>query len=290
MEPEPIENAPVQNNNEEQPLSPPGNPENQPQDAIAQPPLAASSNLTSDVWPHFTRLYLNGILKAKCIYCKKVLAGKSTNGTSHLRTHRNRCVQKKIHYGSQRILGANYSAKGKAEMSTNQFSNFFPKVCELRLRLLEWLGDPNPMIVSMAGKMWNKFAKYWDDIHLLLVVTVVLDPRYKLDLVEYYAARFGIDSTDLVAERVKSVVADLVMEYQRKSPKNTSVSLTCAPSSSSTDLDFDRYVRQRKKVVPNITTELDHYLAEDVHPRTEDFDLLGWWKFSGAKYPILQDI
>ncbi|CAN1246753.1 Putative AC9 transposase, partial [Linum grandiflorum] len=32
------------------------------------------------------------------------------------------------------------------------------------------------------------------------------------------------------------------------------------------------------------------YLAEDVHPRTEDFDLLGWWKFSGAKYPILQDI
>ncbi|CAN0908227.1 hypothetical protein LINGRAHAP2_LOCUS25180 [Linum grandiflorum] len=82
MEPEPIENAPVQNNNEEQPLSPPGNPENQPQDAIAQPPLAASSNLTSDVWPHFTRLYLNGILKAKCIYCKKVLAGKSTNVTA----------------------------------------------------------------------------------------------------------------------------------------------------------------------------------------------------------------
>ncbi|CAN1246756.1 Putative AC transposase [Linum grandiflorum] len=123
MEPEPIENAPVQNNNEEQPLPPPSNPENQPQNAIAQPPLGASRNLTSDVWPHFTRLYLNGILKAKCIYYKKVLAGKSTNGTSHLRTHRNRCVQKKIHDGSQRILGANYSAKGKAEMSTNQFSS-----------------------------------------------------------------------------------------------------------------------------------------------------------------------
>ncbi|CAN1246755.1 Zinc finger BED domain-containing protein RICESLEEPER 2 [Linum grandiflorum] len=118
-------------------------------------------------------------------------------------------------------------------------NQFFPKVCELRLRLrlrlLEWLGDPNPMIVSMAEKMWNKFVKYWDDIHLLLAVAVVLDPCYKLDPVEYYAAIFGIDSTDLVAERVKSVVADLVMEYQRKSPKNTSVSLTCAPSSSSTD-------------------------------------------------------
>ncbi|CAN0826270.1 hypothetical protein LINGRAHAP2_LOCUS640 [Linum grandiflorum] len=107
IEPEPIENVPVQNNNEEQPLPPPGNPENQPQDAISQPPLGASRNLTSDIWPHFTRLYLNEILKAKCIYCMKVLVGKSTNGTSHLRTHRNCCVQKKIHDGSQRILGAN---------------------------------------------------------------------------------------------------------------------------------------------------------------------------------------
>ncbi|CAN1120613.1 hypothetical protein LINPERHAP2_LOCUS297 [Linum perenne] len=29
----------------------------------------------------------------------------------------------------------------------------------------------------MAGKMWIKFTKYWDDIHLVLVVVVVLDPR-----------------------------------------------------------------------------------------------------------------
>ncbi|CAL1410003.1 unnamed protein product [Linum trigynum] len=51
------------------------------------------------------------------------------------------------------------------------------------------------------------------------------------------------------------------------------------------------YVSERKKTkISAVTTELDHYLAVDVHPRTPDFDVLGWWKFNGAKYPILQDI
>ncbi|CAL1390095.1 unnamed protein product [Linum trigynum] len=90
---------------------------------------------------------------------------------------------------------------------------FFAKVCDLRLRLMEWLVDPNPMIVSMAANMWDKFTKYWDDIHMLLVVAVVMDLRYKLDLVGYYAAKFGISSTDLVIDRVRDVVSDLVVQY-----------------------------------------------------------------------------
>ncbi|CAN0880599.1 Putative AC transposase [Linum grandiflorum] len=98
------------------------NNENQPQDAVVLP-LGATRKLTSDVWPHFTRLFVNGVLKVKCNYCKKVLAGRSTNGTSHLRTHRDFCVQKQIHDGTQKILGPNYKAKGKTELSANQFSS-----------------------------------------------------------------------------------------------------------------------------------------------------------------------
>ncbi|CAL1383148.1 unnamed protein product [Linum trigynum] len=119
MEPEQVENAPIQNNNGDQP----GNPENLPEDDIPQPPLSASRCLKSDVRPHSTRLIDNGVLKAKCNYCKKVLAGKSSNGTSHLRTHRKRCAHKKIHDDSQKVLGANFSAKGTTYMTTNQFSS-----------------------------------------------------------------------------------------------------------------------------------------------------------------------
>ncbi|CAN0903363.1 Putative AC transposase [Linum grandiflorum] len=99
------------------------NNENQPQDNVVILPLGVTRKLTYDVWRHFTRLFVNRVLNAKCNYCKKVLAGRSTNGTSHLRTHRYFCVQKQIHDGTQKILGPNYKAKGKTELSANQFSS-----------------------------------------------------------------------------------------------------------------------------------------------------------------------
>ncbi|CAN1125872.1 Zinc finger BED domain-containing protein RICESLEEPER 1, partial [Linum perenne] len=64
------------------------------------------------------------------------------------------------------------------------------------------------------------------------------------------------------------------------------------PTSSVVDLDFELYVRQRKKSkTTSVTTELHHYLAEALIPRTSvDFDVLMWWKLNGAKYPTLQQM
>lgn len=33
---------------------------------------------------------------------------------------------------------------------------------------------------------------------------------------------------------------------------------------------------------------LDLYLKEEVFPRSASFNILGWWKTNGIKYPILQ--
>ncbi|CAN1126606.1 Zinc finger BED domain-containing protein RICESLEEPER 2, partial [Linum perenne] len=52
----------------------------------------------------------------KCIYCRKLLGGKSSNGTTHLRNHRDGCIQKKIHDGRQKILGTNFDGMGKPDM------------------------------------------------------------------------------------------------------------------------------------------------------------------------------
>ncbi|CAN0917179.1 Zinc finger BED domain-containing protein RICESLEEPER 1 [Linum grandiflorum] len=140
--------------------------------------------------------------------------------------------------------------------------------------------------------MWHKFAKYWNDIHLILAVAVVLDPQYKLAIVEYYADKFGSSNTDLVADRVKAVLSDLVREYQSKLDKQPFSSyLNSVGNSSATDLDFDLYVSQRKRSRTTlVTTELDHYLADDLHPRSSKFDILNWWSVNGAKYPTLQQI
>ncbi|CAN1852082.1 Zinc finger BED domain-containing protein RICESLEEPER 3 [Linum perenne] len=142
--------------------------------------------------------------------------------------------------------------------------------------------------------MWMKFAKYWDDIHLLLAISVVLDPRYKLHIIEYYATKFGSTDTHIIGENIKLLVCDLVLEYQRKSERNsniTSGSGVAVTTKSAMDLDFDLYVSQRKKSRTTlVTTELDHYLAEELIPRSSYFDLLMWWKLNGAKYPTLQEI
>ena len=39
-----------------------------------------------------------------------------------------------------------------------------------------------------------------------------------------------------------------------------------------------------------VKSELDYYLDEPVLSRISDFDVLGWWKTNGIKYPTLQKI
>ncbi|CAN1167579.1 Putative AC transposase [Linum perenne] len=163
---------------------------------------------------------------------------------------------------------------------------FSLKVCDLRLAIMEWCVDSNPIISQMAEKMWMKFTKYWDDIHLVLVVAVVLDPRYKLHIVEYYVVKLGVTNSDLVGDSVKKIICDLVLAYQSKSSAAEGSS-SFAASASAIDLDFELFMSQRKR---SRTSSVDHYLAEEIIPRAPDFDILLWWKLNGAKYPTLQRI
>ncbi|CAN0892056.1 hypothetical protein LINGRAPRIM_LOCUS131 [Linum grandiflorum] len=55
--------------------------------------------LTSEVWLHFSRVRVDGVMKARCKYCRKLLGGETSNGISHLRNHMKTCIQKRIHDG-----------------------------------------------------------------------------------------------------------------------------------------------------------------------------------------------
>ncbi|KAJ1418042.1 Zinc finger, BED-type [Sesbania bispinosa] len=58
--------------------------------------IIEGKKLKSVVWEHFTKKVVNGVDKAECNYCKKLLGGSSKNGTKHLHQHMNICVQRKI--------------------------------------------------------------------------------------------------------------------------------------------------------------------------------------------------
>ncbi|CAN0925612.1 hypothetical protein LINGRAHAP2_LOCUS34857, partial [Linum grandiflorum] len=82
-------------------------------DELAALAFGAKRPLKTDVWPHFTRFRdKNGVMKAKCKYCCKILGGDTSNGTSHLRNHKKVCVQKQMHDGSQKNLAIKFFPNG----------------------------------------------------------------------------------------------------------------------------------------------------------------------------------
>ncbi|CAI0399391.1 unnamed protein product, partial [Linum tenue] len=80
-----------------------------------------TAKLKSLVWKHFKKIKVKNLWKAKCNYCGKLLGGDSSNGTSHLKSHTSSCLHRKIHEGSQKILGPNYLAKGRKDLLASAF-------------------------------------------------------------------------------------------------------------------------------------------------------------------------
>ena len=59
----------------------------------------------------------------------------------------------------------------------------------------------------MAISMIENFNKYWSEIHNLLSVATVLDPRYKMKLVEYYFPRiYGHEDANDEIAKVRRII------------------------------------------------------------------------------------
>jgi len=50
------------------------------------------------------------------------------------------------------------------------------------LAIRKWQSSDIPKVKEISTKMKEIFNKYWSDVHGLMVVAVILDPRYKLQL------------------------------------------------------------------------------------------------------------
>jgi hypothetical protein len=79
--------------------------------------------LTSAVWNEFKRVKINGIVRAKCIYCFKQLSATSTNGTKHLHYHLQYCVQRKIKRNGKTLSQASLRF-GRTDLGTISVENY----------------------------------------------------------------------------------------------------------------------------------------------------------------------
>ena len=75
---------------------------------------------------------------------------------------------------------------------------------QIELLLLEEMESQNSFISNMAEHIKGKFDKYWDCYSVVLACAIVLDPRYKLNYVDFTFKK--IEPIEHIAEmKVESV-------------------------------------------------------------------------------------
>ena len=90
---------------------------------------------------------------------------------------------------------------------------YFALVCELKIVLNEWSLSSSEIISTMAESMLAKFNSFWANVSVVMAVAVILDPRYKMKLLEFYYPNIYGDNSDLEIEKIKNICYDLLDEY-----------------------------------------------------------------------------
>ena len=90
---------------------------------------------------------------------------------------------------------------------------YFTLVCELKITLNEWSLSSNEMRSRMAESMLAKLNSIWANINVVMVVSAILDPRYKMKLLEFYYSNIYGNNSDLEIEKIKNLCYELLDEY-----------------------------------------------------------------------------
>jgi hypothetical protein len=180
--------------------------------------------------------------------------------------------------------------------SANRFTTanvFFPEICAIHTQLIDWSRSSDNFLSPLALKMKAKFDKYWSKCSLALAFAAVLDPRFKMKLVEYY---YSLIYGSTALEHIKEVSDSIKELFNAYSICSTMVDQGSAlpgsslPSTSCGARDrlkgFDRFLHETSQS-QSVTSDLDKYLEEPIFPRNSDFNILNWWKVHMPRYPIL---
>ncbi|XP_022749645.1 zinc finger BED domain-containing protein DAYSLEEPER-like [Durio zibethinus] len=177
---------------------------------------------------------------------------------------------------------------------------FFHEAWKIHADLGRSIINEDPFISNLAKSMQEKIDKYWKDCSVVLALAVVMDPRFKMKLVEFSFTKIYGEDAPTHIKIVDDGIHELFLEY-------VALPLPLTPTyaeegnagnNGKTDEshqgnllsdhglnDFDAYIMETTS--QQMKSELDQYLEESLLPRVQEFDLLGWWKLNKIKYPTL---
>ncbi|CAO2205606.1 unnamed protein product [Urochloa humidicola] len=136
------------------------------------------------------------------------------------------------------------------------------------------------------------------DSYLVWSIPLILDPRYKLRYIKFIFERaFGSEAEKYVNE-IRTKTKELYNSYVEDEDEDSDGSSIEEMAVDSTDIleqAWDEQCRshdKNRKVDSHAEAkvELDYYLEDRLAPRTEDFDILDWWKQNSTKYPTVSRI
>ncbi|XP_052199126.1 zinc finger BED domain-containing protein DAYSLEEPER isoform X2 [Diospyros lotus] len=180
-------------------------------------------------------------------------------------------------------------------------NRFFHEAWKLQLELARAVQGEDPFISNITKPMQEKFDKYWKDCCLVLAIAVIMDPRFKMKLVEFsFTKIYGNDAATYV-KLVDDGIHELFLEYVALPlPLTPAYMAEASGGNPKPDdaqggsglindelglTDFDMYIMETTS--QQSRSELDEYLQESLLPRVHEFDVLGWWKLNKTKYPTL---
>ncbi|KAA8541447.1 hypothetical protein F0562_025410 [Nyssa sinensis] len=169
---------------------------------------------TSTIWNDFEEVVdTNGSKKAKCNYCLAKFNMPSTGATTQFHWHLKHCTQRQLASKKQMVLSVETVASDCARSIAN-FKYDHAKLWRIKVILNEKFVDDNEFIRAMASMMKAKFDKYWSECNLLMAIAVVLDPRYKMIIVNYCFSEIYLKAkANKNIAIVKQVLYEIYNEY-----------------------------------------------------------------------------
>ncbi|XP_026440579.1 zinc finger BED domain-containing protein RICESLEEPER 2-like [Papaver somniferum] len=154
---------------------------------------------------------------------------------------------------------------------------FFPSFFDIRLSLNEWKKSKVGVIKEMAYEMIENFEEYWFVINGVMAVAIMLDPRFKMKLIEFYFPQiYGQAFSKIEIDRVRDLCVDLATEYELKVKfaetfvSQNDLSFTSEMHGFNDDVDLlEKFYMFVSNTAPTSTvkSELTNYLEEDLLPR-----------------------
>ncbi|KAD4385737.1 hypothetical protein E3N88_25906 [Mikania micrantha] len=142
----------------------------------------------------------------------------------------------------------------------------------------------------MAKDMKTKFDKYWENYSMVLSFAIILDPWYKIKLVEYCFSKLNITKEQREA-KLTSIFDGMHKLYNEYDIRTERMHRSSVVESSNVDvldeLDGFETFESQFRSVEREKSQLTMYLEEPAVNRSQELDILQYWKDNQGRYPQL---